>query len=97
MSIIRVSFLLDTDQLGITDDVEAGIDALLLAPARKTHMEALQEAQTNDHLSSEDKTATIALRMRGMMASLMAQANMTVEEMPLGTEVAMELPFERDR
>jgi hypothetical protein len=97
MSIVRVSFLLDTNQLGITDDVEAGINNLLLAPARKTHMEALKSARLNDSLSSEDKTATVALRMRGMMGSLMAQANMTVEEMPLGTKVTMELPFERDR
>jgi hypothetical protein len=96
MSIVRVSFLLDTSQLGLGEDIAQGIVKGLLAPARLTHKSAIQAARLDGEVPADEKMARIAEGVRGMMLSLMAEANLTIEPMPDDTAVAMELPFERD-
>jgi hypothetical protein len=94
----RVSFDLDLAQIApeaSLEDLQEVVTALLLAPARKTHKEALQAQRRDQTLEGVAKTAAMTRHIHGMMLTLMAEVNCRVDPLPNDAPIETELPFER--
>jgi hypothetical protein len=96
MTKYRVSFLLDTETMapeadGLRDIYEL-VSSQLLNGAMRTHRDALRALRACGTIVDTDEQRRA---IGGMMLALMAQANLSVEEMPADTFVETELPFEK--
>lgn len=68
----------------------------LITAARKQMKTDLYEIRNSTVIQDSDvKTIKMAEKLRGMMLGIMAEANMTVTELPADTIIITEMPFER--
>ncbi|WP_152542543.1 hypothetical protein [Sphingobium sp. Ant17] len=68
---------------------------LILRAARLQMKTQVEATRARPDLDSDVKTIKMAENLRGMMLGIMAEANMTVTELPADTIISTELPFER--
>lgn len=78
-------------------DIAAAIfvEAIINAARRQNKAELHEIKNSTDIKDSDVKTIKMAEKLRGMMLGVMAEANMTVTELPADTIINTELPFER--
>lgn len=95
----RVSFDLDIEGIKPEDVTENGVRAAmkrLLNSARAHEKTTLHGIRTSSNLSEDEKAIAMAGCLRGIMASLMAQANLSVESLPDDTHIETRQPFESE-
>lgn len=71
------------------------VEAIINAARRQNRDELYEVRNSTDIQDSDVKTIKMAEKLRGMMLGVMAEANMTVTELPADTIINTELPFER--
>lgn len=94
----RVSFNLKIEGISSEDVTENGLTAAitrLLESARANEKAKLHGIRTSSNLGQDDKAIAMAGCLRGIMLSLMAQANLSVEPLPDDVHIETQLPFER--
>lgn len=98
MTKASVTFLLDTDLLGLSPDadLQAYVARNMLVAARTQLKRELHDARRDADLASEAKAKLMAERMQGIMGTFMAEANLIVEEVDATTLVEATLPHEME-
>ena len=95
----RLSFDLDLSQISpetaSASDAEAAITSLLIEAARDHHKATFEALRHDQRISYDEKTRAMATHLGGITATLMAEANMSVEALPAGATIKMEMPFEK--
>jgi hypothetical protein len=95
----RVSFDLNIEGISPDDVTENGVKAAierLLTSARAHEKTKLHGIRTSSNLSQDEKAVAMADCLRGIMASLMAQANLSVESLLDDTHIETKQPFEHE-
>ncbi len=92
MTKARVSFLIDTDLLHLPSDIDllAFVRTNIVAAARAHHMGKLRVAR-------QEGGRGVKSAFGAMTLTLMAEANLAVEEVSVSTAVETMLPHERER
>jgi hypothetical protein len=103
---VKVSFNLDLSQIApevlldasvsLNEGTQEAVTKLLLRGARKTAKDELRKLHRDAVIDADVKVIKTAELMRKIMFTLMAEANMEVEELPESTEIQTQLPFERE-
>lgn len=98
MTKASVTFLLDTDLLGLSpdSDLHAYVAQNMLVAARTQLKRELHNARRDADLASEAKAKLMAARMQAIMGTFMAEANLVVEEVDPTTVVDTTLPHETE-
>lgn len=71
------------------------VEAIINAARRQNRDDLYEVRNSTDIKDSDVKTIKMAEKLRGMMLGIMAEANMTVTELPADTIIITEMPFER--
>lgn len=96
---VRVSYLLDLQQLApeaqTVEEAQEVVRSMGWAAARLSHKDAVHRYRMDQSIPDPEKHVLMAQHLRGLMFTLMGEANTVVELVDPSTPVSTELPFER--
>ena len=87
--------LVEGGKVPTSEEVEAALAKLILEQARRKAQDNLRTIQRDPDMDHDVKVIKMGEEMRKLMASIMAEANMTATQIPQSTVIQTELPWEQ--